>query len=100
MASLKFLTVVACTAVLATSAFAQQTQRVKGTVDKVDGNTLYVKGPDGAPIRRTDDARARQLGEDALLDPEAIAASYLHVHRQHRSAWTWEVELRPWAEKF
>ena len=25
---------------------------------------------------------------------------YLHAHRQHRSAWTWEVELRPWLEKF
>jgi hypothetical protein len=50
MTSMKFLTVVACTAVLASSAYAQQMQRVKGTVDKVDGNTLYLKGPDGAPI--------------------------------------------------
>jgi NAD(P)-dependent dehydrogenase (short-subunit alcohol dehydrogenase family) len=38
--------------------------------------------------------------EDKWLDPEAIAREYLHVHRQHRSAWTWEVELRPWVEKF
>jgi NAD(P)-dependent dehydrogenase (short-subunit alcohol dehydrogenase family) len=37
---------------------------------------------------------------DALLDPEAIAANYLHVLRQPRSAWTWEIELRPWVEKF
>ena len=37
---------------------------------------------------------------DDLLDPDAIAATYLHVHRQHRSAWTWEVELRPWVETF
>jgi len=37
---------------------------------------------------------------DDLLDPEAIARSYLHVHRQHRSAWTTEVELRPWVERF
>ena len=29
-----------------------------------------------------------------------IAKSYLNVHRQHRSAWTWEVEMRPWVEKF
>ena len=34
------------------------------------------------------------------LDPDAIARTYLHVHRQHRSAWTWEVELRPWVERF
>ena len=37
---------------------------------------------------------------DSLLLPEAIAEAYLHVLRQHRSAWTWEVELRPWVEKF
>ncbi|MBV9736409.1 MAG: SDR family NAD(P)-dependent oxidoreductase [Acidisphaera sp.] len=37
---------------------------------------------------------------DSLLDPDAIAASYLHVLRQPRSAWTWEVELRPWVERF
>jgi len=37
---------------------------------------------------------------DSMLDPNAIAASYLHVLRQPRSAWTWEVELRPWVETF
>jgi NAD(P)-dependent dehydrogenase (short-subunit alcohol dehydrogenase family) len=37
---------------------------------------------------------------DSLIDPDAIAASYLHVLQQPRSAWTWEVELRPWVEKF
>ena len=37
---------------------------------------------------------------DDRLDPDAIAETYLHVHRQPRSAWTWEVELRPWVEKF
>ena len=37
---------------------------------------------------------------DERLDPDAIAQSYLDVHRQHRSAWTWELELRPWVEKF
>lgn len=42
----------------------------------------------------------REGGEDALLDPDRIAESYLQVHRQHRSAWTWEVELRPWVERF
>jgi NAD(P)-dependent dehydrogenase (short-subunit alcohol dehydrogenase family) len=37
---------------------------------------------------------------DALLDPDAIAVNYLHVLRQPRSAWTWEIELRPWVETF
>lgn len=37
---------------------------------------------------------------DSMLDPDAIARSYLHVLEQDRSAWTWETELRPWVEKF
>ncbi len=38
--------------------------------------------------------------ENTKLDPDQIARNYLHVYRQHRSAWTWEIELRPWLEKF
>jgi NAD(P)-dependent dehydrogenase (short-subunit alcohol dehydrogenase family) len=37
---------------------------------------------------------------DSMLDPDAIAASYLHLLQQPRSAWAWEIELRPWLEKF
>jgi NAD(P)-dependent dehydrogenase (short-subunit alcohol dehydrogenase family) len=37
---------------------------------------------------------------DSMLDPDAIAESYWSVLRQPRSAWTWEMELRPWVEKF
>jgi len=37
---------------------------------------------------------------DSLLDPCAITANYQHVRKQPRSAWTWEIELRPWTEKF
>jgi NAD(P)-dependent dehydrogenase (short-subunit alcohol dehydrogenase family) len=37
---------------------------------------------------------------DSLLDPDAIAATYLQLIRQPRSAWTWEIELRPWVERF
>ena len=37
---------------------------------------------------------------DSMLDHDAIAETYLHVLRQPRSAWTWEVELRPWVERF
>ncbi len=37
---------------------------------------------------------------DSLLDPDAIAATYLHVIKQPRSAWSMEVELRPWVERF
>ena len=37
---------------------------------------------------------------NSLLDPDAIAANYLSVLSQPRSAWTWEMEMRPWLEKF
>jgi NAD(P)-dependent dehydrogenase (short-subunit alcohol dehydrogenase family) len=37
---------------------------------------------------------------DSMLDPDAIARSYLQLLRQDRSAWSWEIELRPWLERF
>ena len=37
---------------------------------------------------------------DSLLDPDAIAQSYLHLLQQQRSSWTWEIEVRPWVERF
>ncbi len=37
---------------------------------------------------------------DSMLDPDAIADSYLHFLDQPRSSWAWEIELRPWVEKF
>jgi len=46
------------------------------------------------------DPRAAERGDDGLLSPDAIAETYYHVYRQHRSAWTWEIELRPWVEHF
>ena len=41
-----------------------------------------------------------QRGPDGLLDIEAIAETYWQIHRQPRSAWTQELDLRPWAETF
>ena len=39
-------------------------------------------------------------GPDSMLDPDAIARSYWHFLEQDRSAWAWEIELRPWVETF
>ena len=55
---------------------------------------------DGGISKGSDDSRAPERGADGMLLPEEIAKNYLHVFRQHRSAWTWEMELRPWVEKF
>ena len=38
--------------------------------------------------------------EDAILSPDDIAANYVHLHRQKRTAWTHELDLRPWKEKW
>jgi NAD(P)-dependent dehydrogenase (short-subunit alcohol dehydrogenase family) len=51
-------------------------------------------------ILKDNDPRANEKGPDALLDPNAIAETYLQLHRQPRSAWAWEIELRPWVETF
>ena len=47
------------------------------------------------------EARVDPPGQpDSTLDPDAIAQSYWHVLAQHRSAWSWEIEVRPWVETF
>ncbi len=55
---------------------------------------------DGGIARGTGDPRAGERAADGMLLPDEIAKNYLHVYRQHRSAWTWEIELRPWVERF
>jgi len=55
---------------------------------------------DGGILRAGGDSRSGARGEDGMLHPDAIAQTYLDVYRQHRSAWSFEVELRPWIEKF
>ena len=53
-------------------------------------------------VRSAERGRVEATGAtpDSLLDPEAIAQTYMAVLQQHRSAWSLEVELRPWVEKF
>jgi NAD(P)-dependent dehydrogenase (short-subunit alcohol dehydrogenase family) len=44
--------------------------------------------------------RMQELGPDGAIYPDAIAETYWQIHNQHRSAWTHEVDLRPWKEAF
>jgi NADP-dependent 3-hydroxy acid dehydrogenase YdfG len=44
--------------------------------------------------------RRPETGQDTLLDPDAIATAALAAIRQPRSAWSAEIELRPWVETF
>jgi NAD(P)-dependent dehydrogenase (short-subunit alcohol dehydrogenase family) len=49
---------------------------------------------------RSDAYREPADRPDSMLDPNAIAEAYFHILHQPRSAWTWEIELRPWVERF
>ncbi len=55
---------------------------------------IVIDGVIAAPARGTPSV------PDSYLDPDAIAATYLALHRQPRSAWTNELTLRPWVERF
>jgi NAD(P)-dependent dehydrogenase (short-subunit alcohol dehydrogenase family) len=56
----------------------------------IEGERLLSRMPD----------RKERAGADGLLNIEAIADSYWHLHTQHRSAWTHEIDLRPYKEPF
>ncbi len=45
-------------------------------------------------------SRRPESGDATLLDPDAIAESTLHLINQPKSSWSWEIEVRPWVEKF
>ena len=57
-------------------------------------------GIDGERLRSRAAERVAQAGSDGLLNLEAIAEVYLQLHLQHRSAWTQELDLRPYKEPF
>ena len=61
------------------------------------GHVVIDGGIGGTPQSGRFNARD---GEDAVLDPDAVARSYMALIDQHRSAWSWEIELRPWVEAF
>lgn len=55
---------------------------------------------DGQIYSQQRDGVIQERGPDSLLEPDAIANAYLALHLQQRSAWTHELDLRPWTEKF
>jgi NAD(P)-dependent dehydrogenase (short-subunit alcohol dehydrogenase family) len=63
--------------------------------------TVLIDGAiDSKKMWREHRERMEKLGPDGALRPEAIAETYWQIHCQPRSAWTHEVDLRPWAEPF
>ena len=63
--------------------------------------TVLIDGAiDSARMRREHPERMEKLGADGALHPDAIAETYWQIHAQARSAWSHEVDLRPWKEPF
>jgi NAD(P)-dependent dehydrogenase (short-subunit alcohol dehydrogenase family) len=63
--------------------------------------TVLIDGAiDSERMRRNHPERMEKLAADGALHPEAIAETYWQIHAQHRSAWSHEVDLRPWKEPF
>ncbi len=63
--------------------------------------TVLIEGAiESARMRNAYPERMAKLGPGGALQPDDIAETYWHIHRQPRSAWTLEVDLRPWSEAF
>jgi NAD(P)-dependent dehydrogenase (short-subunit alcohol dehydrogenase family) len=55
---------------------------------------------DGAFIRGLMPDAGERFAREQILDPQEIARNYVWLHRQRRSAWTFELDLRPWSESW
>ena len=80
-------------------ALAQSMARELGPKGIHVGHIVIDGGIDTAFIRENrPDIYEQRKNADALLQPEAIAETYWQIHRQPRTAWTFETDLRPWSE--
>lgn len=79
---------------------AQSMAREFGPLGLHVAHIIIDGGIDGEKLNTAAPQRKIASGEDGLLKIDAIADAYWHVHRQHRSAWTHELDLRPFKEPF
>ncbi len=81
-------------------AIAQSMARDLGPKGVHVAHVIIDGGINGERLRSRAPEIAERLGEDGLLDPDAIADAYWHLHTQARTAWTFELDLRPAKESF
>ncbi|BAT61571.1 diacetyl reductase [(S)-acetoin forming] [Variibacter gotjawalensis] len=81
-------------------ALAQSMARELGPEGVHVAHIVVDGGINTAFIRDNFPERAALLPDDGILDPDAIAENYWTLHSQHRSAWTHELDVRPWMEKW
>ena len=61
---------------------------------------FIIDGSIASPGRDLNDSQASSNKDDGQLEPDAIAETYMAVLNQHRSAWSQEIDMRPWLESF
>ena len=79
---------------------AQSLSREFGPQNIHVGHIVIDGGIDGERLSKRAPQLKEQRGPDGMLNIDAIADSYWLLHTQHRSAWTLELDLRPWSENF
>jgi NAD(P)-dependent dehydrogenase (short-subunit alcohol dehydrogenase family) len=79
---------------------AQSMAREFGPLGVHVAHVIIDGGIDGEKLNTAAPQLKIERGADGLLNIDAIAEAYWHLHRQHRSAWTHELDLRPFKERF
>ena len=79
---------------------AQSIAREYGPQNIHVGHVVVDGGIGGERLLSRNPQLQERCAQDALLDPDAIAEAFWALHHQHRSAWTLELDLRPWKESF
>ncbi len=81
-------------------AVAQSMARELGPLGLHVAHVICDGAIDGTFTRSRSEDITQKLADDLILKPEEIARNYVMLHRQGRSAWTHELDLRPWREKW
>ncbi|MBG6286252.1 MULTISPECIES: SDR family oxidoreductase [Pseudomonas] len=81
-------------------ALAQSMARELGPMGLHVGHVVVDGAIDTEFIRENFPQKYAQKDQDGILDPEHIADSYWYLHSQPRDAWTFELDLRPWIERW
>ncbi|HEY7803192.1 MAG TPA: SDR family NAD(P)-dependent oxidoreductase [Orrella sp.] len=81
-------------------AMAQSMARELGPQGIHVAHVVIDGGIDSPRVRANQPQRVQDAGPDGLLQPAHIAEQYLHLHRQSRDCWAFEVDLRPWSERW
>lgn len=80
--------------------FAQSLARESGPQGIHVAHVVIDGGIDSPRTRASQPERVVSAGPDGLLDADHIAAQYLWLHQQPRDAWSFELDLRPWSERW